>query len=254
MSPTTALPRRSAALRAACVTALLAVLVAAPAWSVHAGSGREPGAPGAWPLSPTPTVARAFDPPDLRWSAGHRGVDLAGTLGQVVRAALPGTVSFVGTIAGRGVVVVDHGHVRTTYEPVAGGVDTGDAVAAGQPIGTLTAAGSHCFPAACLHWGLVRNSDDAYLDPLSLLGARPVRLHPWAGAAASTPGTNAPRATTPGDGTPRTTTPGTERPKPAPRPAAPDGAVRGRGPAAPGQFVATTTASGLLPGLPSRLW
>src|SRR5690606_38314141 len=119
-----------------------------------------------------------------------------------------------------------------------------DAVAAGQPIGTLTAAGSHCFPAACLRWGLVRNSDDAYLDPLSLLGARPVRLHPWAGAAASTPGTNAPMATTPG----------TERPKPAPRPAAPAAAVRGRGPAAPGQFVATTTASGLLPGLPSRLW
>ena len=61
---------------------------------------------------------RGFDPPDVPWGAGHRGVDLGGQIGQPVHAALPGTVSFVGRVAGRGVVVVDHGATRTTYEPV----------------------------------------------------------------------------------------------------------------------------------------
>jgi hypothetical protein len=29
----------------------------------------------------------------------------------------------------------------------------GEAVARGAVVGTLELAGSHCFPAACLHWG-----------------------------------------------------------------------------------------------------
>ena len=33
-------------------------------------------------------------------------------------AALPGRVSFAGRVAGKPVVVVDHGATRTTYEPV----------------------------------------------------------------------------------------------------------------------------------------
>ncbi len=74
---------------------------------------------GVWPLEPTPRVVQAFDPPDTPWGAGHRGVDLAGTLGQVVHTALAGRVTFAATLAGRGVVVVDHGATRTTYEPVA---------------------------------------------------------------------------------------------------------------------------------------
>lgn len=132
---------------------------------------------GVWPLSPRPTLARGFDPPQQPWGSGHRGVDLRGTVGQPVLAALPGVVTFAGTLAGRGVVVVDHGTQRTTYEPVAASVEAGEAVAAGGAIGLLTTTMSHCFPAACLHWGLIRNSDDVYLDPLSLVGAG-VRLLP----------------------------------------------------------------------------
>src|SRR3712207_6926505 len=33
---------------------------------------------GVWPLRPRPEVVRGFDPPDVRWGSGHRGVDLAG--------------------------------------------------------------------------------------------------------------------------------------------------------------------------------
>lgn len=133
---------------------------------------------GVWPLDPRPDVVRAFDPPTSTWGAGHRGADLAGHVGQEVRAALAGRVSFAGRIAGRGVVVVTHGATRTTYEPVRTAVSRGDRVATGGVIGTLEWSGSHCLPVACLHWGLRR--DQAYLDPLTLVGGpRPVRLLPW---------------------------------------------------------------------------
>ena len=58
-----------------------------------------------WPLDPRPEVVEAFDPPDDRYGSGHRGVDLAGRVGQPVLAVTDGRVSFVGMIAGRGVVV-----------------------------------------------------------------------------------------------------------------------------------------------------
>jgi murein DD-endopeptidase MepM/ murein hydrolase activator NlpD len=97
----------------------------------------------------------------------------------VVHASLAGTVTVAGTLAGRGVVVVDHGGIRTTYEPVTARVHVGDAVARGSVIGTLQLAASHCFPRACLHWGLLRGA--VYLDPLTLVGAGPVRLLPLDG-------------------------------------------------------------------------
>jgi murein DD-endopeptidase MepM/ murein hydrolase activator NlpD len=131
---------------------------------------------GEWPLQPTPEVVHAFDPPDSPYGAGHRGVDLLGTVGQPVLTALPGTVSFAGPLAGRGVVVVDHGATRTTYEPVTATLAVGTPVAAGTPIGTLELARSHYFPQACLHWGWIEGQ--TYLDPLRLVGVGPVRLLP----------------------------------------------------------------------------
>ena len=45
-------------------------------------------------------VVRRFSPPPHPWLPGHRGVDLAGRPGAVVRAAGAGTVVFAGTVAG----------------------------------------------------------------------------------------------------------------------------------------------------------
>jgi murein DD-endopeptidase MepM/ murein hydrolase activator NlpD len=135
---------------------------------------------GTWPLSPRPAVVRGFDPPGSPWGAGHRGVDLLGHRGQAVRAARGGRITFAGRLAGRGVVVVDHGVLRTTYEPVAASVRVGDAVAEGQRIGRLQAGRSHCAPRVCLHWGLLRSR--VYLNPLLLVGGGPVRLLPLRGA------------------------------------------------------------------------
>lgn len=135
---------------------------------------------GVWPLVPEPEVVRGFEPPPAPWAAGHRGVDLAGAPGQSVRAALPGTVGFAGSIGGKPVVTVVHGARRTTYEPVVADVEVGQSVAAGEHLGSLVTLDGHCFPATCLHWGLVEGTGDdkTYLDPLSLVGGGQVRLLP----------------------------------------------------------------------------
>lgn len=163
----------------------LALLVAwpvSPASSLDGppGGRMETTAAGGWPLRPEPAVVLRFDPPATPWAAGHRGVDLAGRAGQAVRAALPGRVTYAAPLAGRGVVVVDHGDTRTTYEPVRAAVLVGDRVAAGDRLGALEAPGSHCAPDVCLHWGWIRG--DVYLDPLRLVGLGPLRLLPLDGA------------------------------------------------------------------------
>lgn len=142
-------------------------------------------AAGVWPLRPTPDVVRRFEPPADPWGAGHRGVDLLGSVGQQVRAALPGRVTWAGPLAGRGVVVVDHGETRTTYEPVTAVVDVGASVGAGDRLGVLDQVGSHCFPLTCLHWGWLRG--ETYLDPLTLVGAGPVRLLPLGSPSSPAP-------------------------------------------------------------------
>jgi len=156
-------------LRVLLPAALLVLLAAAP------GAGEDDPV-GVWPLRPEPEVVAGFDPPTSPYGPGHRGVDLHGHSGQPVRAALAGTVTYAGPVAGRGVVVVSHGETRTTYEPVAARVSVGDSVGRGAVIGALQPFGSHCAPRVCLHWGWLRG--ETYLDPLRLVGAGPVRLLP----------------------------------------------------------------------------
>ncbi|WP_329519885.1 murein hydrolase activator EnvC family protein [Spirillospora sp. NBC_01491] len=127
-----------------------------------------------WPLSPVPGIVRGFSPPALPWGPGHRGVDLAARPGQPVYAAGAGRISYAGRLAGRGVIAVTHGALRTTYLPVRPTVRTGRQVASGARIGVVENGPFHCS-SACLHWGLRRGA--VYLDPLSLVGHR-VRLLP----------------------------------------------------------------------------
>jgi murein DD-endopeptidase MepM/ murein hydrolase activator NlpD len=168
----TATPSRVPGLVLVVVLSVVPALVPTPAL----GAPGDVDPVGVWPLRPDPEVVAGFDPPLDPWGSGHRGVDLLGSAGQAVRAALPGRVTFAGLLAGRGVVVVSHDGTRTTYEPVSPEVSVGDTVTAGARLGRLEGFGSHCFPRACLHWGWLRG--DTYLDPLDLVGGGRVRLLP----------------------------------------------------------------------------
>lgn len=149
-----------------------------------------PAAPTVRFRSPVPGPAvpvTGFDPPDHRWLAGHRGVDLAAEPLSPVLAPAPGTVLFAGSVGGKPVLSLDHGHgLRTTYEPVTASVREGDEVSTGQTVGHLVAGHPGCPMEACLHWGARVASgnpggdDDDYVDPLSLtlVSDRPIRLKP----------------------------------------------------------------------------
>ncbi|MFI9357169.1 murein hydrolase activator EnvC family protein [Streptomyces lydicus] len=141
-----------------------------------AGRAGQP-ADRAWPVDGQgqsgirPTVLRGWEPPPAPWAAGHRGVDLASSVGATVRSAAPGRVAYAGNVAGRGVLTIEVARsgrppLRTTYEPVRATVHKGQRVTAGQPVGVLQRGPFHCRE-PCLHWGLRRGK--TYLDPLSLL-------------------------------------------------------------------------------------
>jgi murein DD-endopeptidase MepM/ murein hydrolase activator NlpD len=174
---------------------LLLVLPAATA-TAAASAGARPPTPNLWLPAALPVLATAldgpytwpvdgpivgpFDPPPQPWLPGHRGVDIAAPAGSPVRAVTGGVVWFAGRVASRPLVSIAHPNgTRTTYEPVQPVVFAGDAVAAGDIIGTLLAGHSGCA-SPCLHWGL--RDGDTYLDPLSLLGLGRVRLLPVAAA------------------------------------------------------------------------
>ncbi|MFJ3661323.1 peptidoglycan DD-metalloendopeptidase family protein [Streptomyces sp. NPDC090119] len=151
---------------------------------------RVPALARTWPVGSRPAVLRGWEPPATVYAAGHRGVDLAAAPGAPVRAVAAGRVSFAGRVAGRGVVAVALAGttLRTTYEPVRAEVRTGAEVGAGEVVGTVEGAGSHC-PRTCVHWGLL--DGEAYLNPLDLLppwllGRGPSRLLPVLGVPVPT--------------------------------------------------------------------
>ncbi|WP_435735585.1 M23 family metallopeptidase [Cellulosimicrobium sp. PMB13] len=174
-------PRRRGALAPLVVALVLLSAVPVP------GAGAAP-APGAavWvpPLDRTLDaldVLAPFDPPAQDWLPGHRGVDLAASPGEAVRAPSAGVVTFAGPVAGRGVVVISHDDgLRTSLEPVVTDVRPGMRVATGEVVGatevpgeggaTASQHGGHCA-GTCVHWGVRRG--ERYVDPLALLGDRP---------------------------------------------------------------------------------
>ena len=130
-----------------------------------------------WPTGAPATVVEGFDPPAVVWGRGHRGVDLAAAEGTQIRSAAAGTVAFAGMVAGRPVVSIDHADgIRTTYEPVEPAVSAGDAVAAGQVVGTLL-PGHRSDGVCALHWG-ARTGPKTYINPLRLLQPAVIRLKP----------------------------------------------------------------------------
>lgn len=165
-------------LRRCTVLLVVALLVALPG-AAAADSSTAVAAERRWqaPVDQALDVLRRFDPGPTPYSPGHRGVDLAAPVGSPIRAAGGGVVGYAGPVAGRNVVTVVHGELRTTYEPVTATVRAGDVVSTGTEIGTLDAGHAPC--GTCLHWGLRRGK--VYLDPMRLLRPPRSRLLPLAG-------------------------------------------------------------------------
>ena len=150
---------------------------AGPALTDQSAGPRRPRGHYQWPTGAPATVVEDFDPPAVVWGRGHRGVDLAAAEGTQIRSAAAGTVAFAGMVAGRPVVSIDHADgIRTTYEPVEPAVSAGDAVAAGQVIGTLL-PGHRSDGVCALHWG-ARTGPKTYINPLRLLQPAVIRLKP----------------------------------------------------------------------------
>jgi murein DD-endopeptidase MepM/ murein hydrolase activator NlpD len=130
---------------------------------------------------PPGPVVRPFDPPATPYGPGHLGVDIAAPPGTTIRALVPGTVTFAGTVAGaRHVVVRLADGRRVSYSFVAAVlVHPGDRVAEGTPVATSGGTGPH-HDGSVWHLGL--RAGDRYLDPMVLFdraGRRPaVHLAP----------------------------------------------------------------------------
>lgn len=168
------IPRTTAAALLVCFSVLTGAAPASSHQPATSATGVATLGLGTWlpPLFGPTRVSRPFDPPRTPYGPGHRGVDLAAVVGQLVRAPTAGLVVFAGPVAGRGVVSIRAVGFRTTFEPVIPLVRIGQLVVPGQPIAVVAPGHLHC--PTCLHWGL-RNSS-GYLDPMLMLRPHRVRL------------------------------------------------------------------------------
>ena len=136
-----------------------------------------------------PRVIRPFEKPAQRWSAGHRGIDLAVPENdRRIYAPAAGKVVFSGTVVNRKVLVLAHPDGRrSTFEPMDETLPVGTMVAAGEVIGTVavTADGTSERPyrrcsTPCLYWGVRQGGargdgsgkEAEYINPMSLLGSK----------------------------------------------------------------------------------
>jgi murein DD-endopeptidase MepM/ murein hydrolase activator NlpD len=167
-----------AAVRAALAIVLLAASSAlatgAPGSPAHAAPTADPpptvtASDGTWDWPATGLVVAPYRAPAHAYGAGHRGIDILASHDTVV-APDDGVVLFVGIVADRPLLTIDHGAgLVSTLEPVRTELAPGAVVRRGEAVGHL-AAGGHARPGA-LHLGA--RQDGEYLNPLRLLDEVP---------------------------------------------------------------------------------
>ncbi|HEY6567959.1 MAG TPA: M23 family metallopeptidase [Actinomycetota bacterium] len=130
-------------------------------WPAHAA--------GTWMWPVSGPIVRGFDPPASPYGSGHRGIDVASSLGTVVIAPAAGQISFAGKIGGHLFVTIDHGAgLESTYSWLSSiAVKKGDVVEAGDTI-AATGPGHATDVIPTLHMGVKLH--DVYVDPLDYLG------------------------------------------------------------------------------------
>jgi hypothetical protein len=108
----------------------------------------------------------------------HRGIDIAGRVGDAVVAAVPGRVRFAGTAGSSGLTVSVRsadGRFDLSYLHLSSvAVRAGDEVAAGTRLGAVGTSGVRSLESPHLHFGVREaGTQHAYLDPLGLLPPLP---------------------------------------------------------------------------------
>jgi murein DD-endopeptidase MepM/ murein hydrolase activator NlpD len=131
-----------------------------------------PRVPGLW-MPVAGAVVRGFDARAGPYGAGHRGIDIAAPMGEVVRAPAAGRVVFAGPVAGTTWVSVQIAPgVLVTLGPVPEPAVRAGPVRARSPIGRVGPGHG-----GSLHLGV--RVDGVYVDPLPYLLDRPrARLAP----------------------------------------------------------------------------
>jgi murein DD-endopeptidase MepM/ murein hydrolase activator NlpD len=173
-----------AALLAAGVVAPVAAPVAAPvevaerAASWVPAEPRSPRVPHLW-MPVTGPLVRGFDARAGPYGPGHRGIDIAAPVGELVRAPTAGRIVFAGPVAGTSWVTLRAAPgVLVTLGPLLDPAVTATRVRSRAPIGrvgpghapTRAAPGAPGAPAA-LHLSV--RVDGVYVDPLAYLVDRP---------------------------------------------------------------------------------
>ena len=163
-------PSTTRALRAVAVAALALAHTGTPDPVRASPSLERSGAAWKWPVAGWHAIARGYEAPASRYSAGHRGVDIAAATGAEVVAPQPGVIRFAGVVVDRGTVTVaTRDGVLISIEPVAAERTTGDAVAEGERLGVVS-RGGHC-DGSCVHLGVRVHGE--YVSPLRFFGGVP---------------------------------------------------------------------------------
>jgi hypothetical protein len=155
------------------VAALVAVV------ALVAGSGLLAPAPataaGRWEWPVEGDVLTRYANGDDPYAGGqHRGIDIAAPVGEPVRAATDGTVTFAGEVGSSGLTIAvrtGDGRFDTSYLHLeSAAVREGDRVAAGDVLGAVGESGRRSAAEPHLHFG-VRDAGErhSYRDPLDFL-------------------------------------------------------------------------------------
>lgn len=128
-------------------------------WDLPLGSFGEPG------------IIHEIDRDIGRYEAGHRGIDLAGSVGDVIYAPQTGKVLWKGVVGGKPTFTFQVGDLKLTFTPASTTRSLGESVARGDALGVLaqnTDGSNHCEEGVCLHWGVL-DEDETYLDPKAFI-------------------------------------------------------------------------------------
>ncbi len=159
--------RTRCAVRLIAATLALVVTGSAAAWS--------------WPLGGD--VLRGFSFSGDPYAGGlHRGVDVAGGVGDPVLAPVGGTVSYVGTVPTHGrtvTILTEDGYSVTVTHLGETAVAKGSSVAEGERIGSAGSSGTSEHAGTYVHLGVrVAAESEGYVDPMRFLPPRPVPSAP----------------------------------------------------------------------------